>query len=123
MAMQPSMRAIPSAIALAVADDLPAQAPAADAPTASPAMEPLMRMAGFLSQLGQFTVTLQSGRNRRGSRRRPPTGRRDSNIPEQERWAETNCVSSSKIKSLTNDGLSAHPDHGDRSASSGSFLA
>jgi hypothetical protein len=80
--MQPSMRAIPSAIALAVADGPPAQVPAADAPTASPAMQPLMRMAGFLSQLGQFTVTLQSGPNRRGSQRRPPTGRRDSNIPE-----------------------------------------
>jgi hypothetical protein len=69
--MQPSMRAIASAVALliaafsaiglAAADDPPAQAPATDSLTASPAMEQLMRMAGFLSQLGQFSVRLQSG--------------------------------------------------------------
>jgi hypothetical protein len=69
--MHPSIRAIASvavllsaafgAIPLAAADEPFAHALAADAGTANPAMEQLMRMAGFLSQLEQFSVTLRSG--------------------------------------------------------------
>ncbi len=50
-----------AAVAPGAADDPPNDAPNADAAMASPAMEQLMRMADFLSQLGQFSVTLQSG--------------------------------------------------------------
>jgi hypothetical protein len=48
--------AVPGAV-----EDPPNDVPSAAAATADPAMEPLMRMADFLSQLGQFSVTLQSG--------------------------------------------------------------
>jgi len=68
--MHPSMRVFASVAVLLTASlmAVPVAAvenPGADAsanvPAASPAMQQLMRMAGFLSRLGQFSVALQSG--------------------------------------------------------------
>lgn len=55
------LAALPPAAANEPPNDGPNDVSSADAATAGPATEQLMRMADFLSQLGQFSVTLESG--------------------------------------------------------------